>query len=339
MKKSRLSCYYLGLMVGLLVGVGGTGLSGQAASHNQTVTFGQLTNQNPHRLAAIRAAARQTLLTKTHAKASRVPAVFAVKLPTHMTKKATLTAKGLRMNLLPNAFNVRQIVIPYNQLSGKILNRYLPKKNRPVILKAKKVVALTFDDGPDPTLTPRLLKTLARNHVHATFFEVGQSVSRYPKVTRAVVKAGNEVGNHSWNHPDFNRIGTVASVQQVIRTDRAIYAATGKLPQYVRPPYGNITAAEGRQIQHPIIRWSVDSRDWAYLNTQKDISEVLRTTHPGSIILMHDIHAQSVAAVPTIIKRLKAKGYRFVTVSQLLNNQALPGLQYFAANNYRTAGK
>jgi len=338
MIKGMLSRYSLGLVAVAILGLGGT-MPAQAAVKASTVTFGQLTNQNSHRLAAIREAARQEILTKTHAKASRVAAVYQVKLPTHMTKKATLTASGLRMNLLPNSFKVKQIVIPYQQLTGKVLNRYLPKKNRTIGLKYKKSVALTFDDGPDPTLTPRLLKILKQNNVHATFFEVGQSVSRYPKITQAVVKAGNEVGNHSWNHPDFSQIGTTASVNQVIRTDRAIYAATGKLPQYMRPPYGNITAAEGRKIQHPIVRWSVDSRDWAYLNKAKDINEVLRTTHPGSIILMHDIHAPSVAAVPTIIKRLKAKGYHFVTVSQLLNQQALPGLQYFAANNYRTAGK
>ncbi|VDG20996.1 Peptidoglycan N-acetylglucosamine deacetylase [Lactobacillus zymae] [Lactiplantibacillus mudanjiangensis] len=338
MKMRQLKIYGLSLLV-VIGGLGSAGLPAQAASQSKTVTFGQLTNQNPHRLAAIREVARQAILTKTHAKASRVPAVYQVKLPTHMTKKATLTTSGLRMNLLPNKFNVKQVTLPYAQLTGKILNRYLPKSARTSPLKYKKVVALTFDDGPDPTLTPRLLKTLKANHVHATFFEVGQSVSRYPKITRAVLAAGNEVGNHSWNHPDFSRIGTSASVNQVIRTDQAIYAATGKLPQYMRPPYGNITAAEGRQIQHPIIRWSVDSRDWALLNTQKDIQSVLSATRSGSIVLMHDIHAPSVAAVPTIIKRLKAKGYHFVTVSQLLNQQALPGLQYFAAGNYRTAGK
>jgi len=338
MSKKWVSRVSIGVMMVGLLGVSGS-WSMTAEAKSTTVTFGQLTNQNPHRLAAIREAARQVILTQTHAKSRRVPAVYQVKLPTHMTKKATLTSQGLRMNLLPNQFKVKQIVIPYQQLTGKIINRYLPKKQRTTGLKYKKSVALTFDDGPDPTLTPRLLKTLKKQHVSATFFEVGQSVKRYPKISKAVVKAGHEIGNHSWNHPNFNQIGAAASAKQVIKTDQAIYAATGQLPLAVRPPYGNITAAAGRKIQHPIVRWSVDSRDWAYLNKTKDINEVLRTTRPGSIILMHDIHAASVAAVPTIIKRLKAKGYHFVTVSQLLNQQALPGLQYFAAHNYRAVGK
>lgn len=322
-----------------LTGLGTTAAQAKAKATNKVVTFSQLTNHNPHRLAAIRQAARQEILTATHAKSSKVAAVYKVKLPHNMAKKATLTKDGVKMNLLPNSFKVKHITIPYKQLQGKVLNKYLPKANRVTPLKTKKVVALTFDDGPDPTLTPRLLKTLKANKVHATFFEVGQSVSRYPKVSRAVLAGGNELGNHSWNHPDFNAIGTAKTVSQVNRTNQAIYKATGQLPEYVRPPYGNITAAEGRAIEQPIIRWSVDSRDWAYLNTKKDIQSVVSATRSGSIILMHDIHAQSVAAVPTIIHKLKAKGYHFVTVGQLLDQQALPGLQYFGQHDYRTAGK
>lgn len=324
----------LGLAIGGLMHT-----TAQAKATTRVVTFGQLTHQNPHRLAAIRQAARQEILTSTHAKSSRVAAVYRVKLPHHMTKKATLTKTGMKMNLLPNQFKVKHITIPYRQLRGKILNRYLPKADRVQALKAKKVIALTFDDGPDPTLTPKLLKILKKNKVHATFFEVGQSVQRYPKITRAVLAGGNELGNHSWNHPDFNTIGTAKTVQQVNRTNQAIYHATGQLPEYVRPPYGNITAAEGRAIEQPVIRWSVDSRDWAYLNKTKDINSVVHATRSGAIILMHDIHAPSVAAVPSIIHRLKAKGYRFVTVGQLLNHQALPGLQYFGRNDDRTVGE
>lgn len=329
-------------MTGLLAGIAAIGLMGipitGAAQANKVVTFGQLTNHNTHRLAAVRQAARQQILQQTHAKSARVTSVYAVKLPHNMAKKATLTKTGLKMNLLTNKFKLKKITIPYAQLSGKIVNKYLPKAQRPVRPKGK-LVALTFDDGPDPKLTPKLLKILKRNKVHATFFEVGQSVSRYPKISRAVLAGGHELGNHSWNHPDFNRIGTAKTVSQINRTNRAIYAATGQLPQYVRPPYGNITAAEGRAVEQPIIRWSVDSRDWAYLNKTRDINSVMRATRSGSIVLMHDIHAPSVAAVPTIIHRLKAKGYKLVTVSQLLNQQALPGLQYFGEHDYRTAGK
>ncbi|MFC6260975.1 polysaccharide deacetylase family protein [Levilactobacillus fujinensis] len=338
MKNKRLFLASLALILSVLL-IGGTTAQAKSKTVTKTVTFGQLTNKNTQRLAAIRQAAREQILKQTKSKGGQVTAVYKVKLPKNMAKKATLTATGLQMNLLANSFKVKQITIPYTQLKGKVLNRYLPKANRTTTVKTNKMVALTFDDGPDPTLTPRLLKTLKTYKVHATFFEVGQSVSRYPKISRAVLAGGNELGNHSWNHPNFSAIGTAQTVSQITRTNRAIFQATGTLPQYVRPPYGNITAAEGRAIEQPIIRWSVDSRDWSYLNTAKDINEVMKDTRGGDIVLMHDIHAQSVAAVPTIIKRLKAKGYKLVTVSQLLNYQALPGLQYFGAKDYRTAGK
>lgn len=305
----------------------------------KVVTYGQLTHKNAHRLAAVREAARQEILQTTKAKSSKVTTVYQMKLPTHMNKTAFLTKKGLQMPLLKNKFNLTDVTIPYEQLQGKILNRYIPKAKRAQKIKAKKLVALTFDDGPDPTLTPRLLKTLKKYHVHATFFEVGQSVTRYPQITRDVLAGGNELGNHSWNHPDFSSVGTKKTFSQIIRTNQAIYKATGMLPKYVRPPYGSVTAAEGRKIPQPIIRWSVDSRDWSYLNTKKDIQEVMKDTRSGDIILMHDVHKQSVAAAPTIIKKLKAKGYKLVTVSQLLNNQALPGLQYFGAHDERVVGK
>lgn len=328
-----------GVLVTLLTfGLVGVPVAGQAAT-TKSVSYGKLTNNKAHRLAAIRQATRQQILKQTKAKSSRVKAVYKVGLPYHMNKKGKLTTKGLRVSLRKNSFKLKTVTVPYKELKGKIRNRYLPKAQRTKTVKTSKLVALTFDDGPDKTLTPRLLKTLKKYKAHATFFEVGQSVSRYPKISRAVLAGGNELGNHSWNHPDFNAIGTAKTKSQIMRTNQAIYKATGTLPQYVRPPYGNITAAEGRAIEQPIVRWSVDSRDWAYLNKQKDINSVMKATRGGSIVLMHDIHSQSVAAVPTIIKRLKAKGYKLVTVSQLLNYQALPGLQYFGAHDYRTAGK
>lgn len=324
--------------------VGGTLSAKQVAVQEvkrseKLVTLGDLTANQNHRLAAIRQAARQQILTQTKAKRSQVAEVYRMALPTKFTVQAGLTKQGVRLNLAANTFGLSEIVIPYQQLKGKILNHYLPKAQRTTKQNQSKVIALTFDDGPDSKLTPKLLKILKRNNVHATFFEVGQSVTKYPQISRAVLRAGNELGNHSWNHPDFATIGTKKTVSQINRTNAAIYQATGQLPEYVRPPYGAITKAEGVAIEQPIIRWSIDSKDWSYLNKAKDIKAVVGAARSGGIILMHDVHAQSVAAVPSIIRQLKAKGYRFVTVSQLLNNQTLPGLQYFERGDSRTAGK
>jgi len=311
----------------------------KAQNSGKLVTLGELTGQNTYRLAAIRQAARQQLLTQTKASPARVAAVYRVALPTKQSNQVFLTKHGVKLTLGQNAFNVPQVTIPYRDLTGKISNHYLPQTQRTTAPQAGKVIALTFDDGPDPKLTPHLLKILKKAHVHATFFEVGQSVQRYPQITRDVVAGGHELGNHSWNHPDFGVVGTKKTVQQVNRTNAAIYAATGQLPEYVRPPYGDINRAEGQAVEQPIIRWSVDSKDWAYLNKDRDISSVVGAAQNGGIILMHDVHAPSVAAVPAIIHRLKAKGYRFVTVSQLLNHQTLPGRQYFERGDSRVVGK
>lgn len=305
-----------------------------AKRSERVVTLGQLTGHDRNRLAAVQQAARQQLLTQTHA---AVAAVEHVGVPTQPTVAARLTQQGVRVPLMPAIHGVQELVIPYRRLTGKIQNRYLPAAQRATPVTGK-VIALTFDDGPDPKLTPKLLKILKQAHVHATFFQVGKSVVKYPQLSRAVLAAGHELGNHSWDHPNFAAVGTQQAVRQVARTNAAIYHATGQLPTYVRPPYGAITRAEGRAIAQPIIRWSIDSRDWAYLNRQKDVQSVVHAAQSGGIVLMHDIHAQSVAAVPAIIKQLTAKGYRFVTVGQLLGQNTLPGLEYFERGDHRVAG-
>ncbi len=308
--------------------------TGKAA---KKLTFGDITNNNTHRMSTIRQLTR-TQLAETHKLTGKqVQQLVYLPLPRRLTAtNFSLTSRSLTIHLVKNAYNVKQVSIPLTKLTGIILNRYMPKQFKFTKPKtAKKVVALTFDDGPDPTLTPRLLKILKANNVHATFFEVGSSVNRYPAVSREVLKYGNQIGNHSWNHPDLTTLTTTQARHQIALTDAAIYKATGTIPYFIRPPYGAVNARIGNLYDRPIVRWSVDSRDWAYLNTAKTISHVLATTHNGSIILMHDIHATSVTAVPQIIRSLKKRGYSFVTLEQLNQKPLLAGLQYFGRNDFR----
>lgn len=199
----------------------------------------------------------------------------------------------------------------------------------------KKYVSLTFDDGPSPTLTPRLLKILKKYNVPATFFEVGYNVKAHPATSRLVLKYGHTIGNHSWNHPDLAGMSMRSAKSQISRTDKVIYKATKTKPKYIRPPYGSITHAEIKAFNRPIIQWNVDSLDWSYLNAARTANHVVATTHGRSIILMHDIHATSVAAVPSIIKRLRAKGYVFVSLDKQFNGNLKPGYQYFGYGDYR----
>ncbi|MFE6054867.1 polysaccharide deacetylase family protein [Kitasatospora sp. NPDC056446] len=186
--------------------------------------------------------------------------------------------------------------------------------------KAGKVVYLTFDDGPSPAYTPRVLATLARYGVRATFFEIGQNVAAHPALTAQVARQGHSVQNHSWSHPDLRKLSGAALDSQVGSTDRAIRARTGRTPTCLRPPYGAVNgtvrshaAALGKQV----VLWSVDPTDWSRPGTAAIRSRVLDNVRPGSVILLHDgggDRSQTVAALPGIISTLKARGYGFATL-------------------------
>ncbi len=315
-----------------------TNAATQTVKSSRNLTFKQITANNSHRLGTIRQLTRSQIAIDHKLTGKQVQYLASLPLPKRLSaKNFTIDSQNLTMYLTKNKLNVKTARIPLSKLSGIILNRYMPSKYKfkaPVSSKHK-VVALTFDDGPDPTLTPRLLKILKKANVHATFFEVGSSVIRYPQISKMVLKYGNQIGNHSWNHPQLTSIGRLKALNQIALTDAAIYKATGTLPEFVRPPYGAINSSVGSAFDRPIIQWNVDSRDWAYLNTTKTINHVLATTHNGSVILMHDIHATSVAAVPTIISTLKKRGYKFVTLQELMQKPLLSNYQYFGKNDYR----
>ncbi|WP_098049675.1 polysaccharide deacetylase family protein [Bhargavaea cecembensis] len=186
---------------------------------------------------------------------------------------------------------------------------------------AGKYIALTFDDGPHPTVTPRVLDTLAQNDVRATFFMLGSQAEFYPDMARRVAEAGHEIGNHSDSHPDLTKYGMDGIRSQIKDSARKIEAATGVRPDVFRPPYGAVNDAVKQiaaESHAPIILWSVDSLDWKSRNADAVSRLVAGKVHPGAIVLMHDIHASTADALPRVIAGLKQQGYQFVTVSQLL---------------------
>lgn len=180
----------------------------------------------------------------------------------------------------------------------------------------KPMVALTFDDGPGP-YTERLLKCLKENHAVATFFLVGSSVEGYKDTVKKAYEMGCEIGNHSWNHPQLTQLDQRALASQISNTNRVIRNATGHNPTLLRPPYGAYNAAVSSAAGMPLILWDVDTLDWKTRDTQSTIRSVLSEAKDGSIVLMHDIHQPTVAAVESIIPQLKKKGYQLVTVSEL----------------------
>jgi peptidoglycan/xylan/chitin deacetylase (PgdA/CDA1 family) len=183
-------------------------------------------------------------------------------------------------------------------------------------------VAMTFDDGPHGANTPRLLDMLKQRKIHATFFMVGQCVAEYPAIVKRMVAEGHEVANHSWSHPQLSSMSESAVREQLQKTHDAIVAACGVAPKTMRPPFGAFTARQ-RAWSHgewgyKCILWDVDPLDWKVRNAEHVKNEILKAAVPGSIILAHDIHKSTIDAMPETLDALLAKGFKFVTVSELL---------------------
>jgi len=183
-------------------------------------------------------------------------------------------------------------------------------------------VALTFDDGPHATLTPKLLDLLASHRMKATFFVVGENVVEYPEIVKRAAREGHEIANHSWSHPNLGKMGDDGVRRELQKTDDAIRVATGLRPTLMRPPYGSITARQkgwmNETFGYRVIIWDVDPLDWKRPGSSVVCNRIVNETRPGSIILAHDIHPATIEAMPETFDKLQAKGFKFVTVSELL---------------------
>ncbi|MFM7375535.1 MAG: polysaccharide deacetylase family protein, partial [Chthoniobacterales bacterium] len=187
---------------------------------------------------------------------------------------------------------------------------------------SRPIVALTFDDGPHPELTPKLLDILRQNGVRATFYVIGRNVETYPDIARRIVAEGHEIANHSWSHPALTSLSAGRLNSEIANTSQVIQRVTGRRPTNMRPPYGAINdrvrASMLREHGLDVIMWSVDPLDWKRPGAEVVRRRLVDGATPGGILLAHDIHPGTIEAVPGTIQDLKAKGYGFATVSQLL---------------------
>jgi peptidoglycan-N-acetylglucosamine deacetylase len=183
-------------------------------------------------------------------------------------------------------------------------------------------IAMTFDDGPSAKLTPKLLDLLAAHHIKATFFVIGENVAEYPEIVARAAHEGHEIGNHSWSHPNFAKMSDEGVRRELRRTEDAIKSAIGARPTLLRPPYGSLTARQRRWIHdefgYQIILWDVDPYDWKRPGAAVVCNRILKETRAGSIVLSHDIHPGTIEAMPRTLDQLEAKGFKFVTVSELI---------------------
>ena len=190
----------------------------------------------------------------------------------------------------------------------------------------KKVIALTFDDGPWPNTTAKVLDILKKNRIKSTFFVVGQNVKNYPDLTKQIVADGHIIANHTWHHW-YHQMNAQAAAYEVANTGDIIYQTTGVRTSLFRPPGGimnNGVAAYTKNNKYAVIIWSADSMDYSRPAVPRLMNNIFREAKPGGIVLMHDgggDRSHTVKALPEIISRFRKQGYEFVTVPELLEMQ------------------
>jgi peptidoglycan/xylan/chitin deacetylase (PgdA/CDA1 family) len=191
-------------------------------------------------------------------------------------------------------------------------------------------IAITFDDGPHPKLTPRLLDMLKERGVKATFYVIGQNVVQYPEIMQRMVAEGHEIGNHSYTHPALPKIGAAKVTEEITKTNEAIMQACGVKPTTMRPPYGATNAAITKRLNDEfglaVIMWSVDPLDWKIRKASHVSNHILQNTKSGAIVLAHDIHPSTIDAMPAALDGLISKGHKFVTISELIAMDRPAGL-------------
>ena len=185
----------------------------------------------------------------------------------------------------------------------------------------RREIALTIDDGPHPLYTPKLLQILKQSHVPATFFVVGEQAERYPDLIRAEVAGGHSVGNHTYDHVSLVKIPPEYIDIEITACGDVLKRITGKTPHLFRPPGGEYNKEVAESVEalgYKMVLYSDDPGDYAQPGTKLIETRTLDTISNGGIILLHDGSAQTLTILPQIIQRLKAKGFQFVTVDQML---------------------
>lgn len=195
-----------------------------------------------------------------------------------------------------------------------------------------KVIALTFDDGPTREYTTKILDYLDSRNVVATFFVLGIRLRGNDDILIQMVKNGCEIGNHSYNHKQFIYLKSDEVKKQIEYVDNYVRNVTGFSIRSVRTPYGEFNQRIKKTINRPIILWNIDSEDWKKRDAGKIAEHVINNVESGSIILLHDIFEFSYEATILIVEELLAQGYKFVTVSQLLelNDRNTDGIIFWS---------
>lgn len=193
----------------------------------------------------------------------------------------------------------------------------------------RNLVAITFDDGPDPVYTPQVLEILGRHDARATFFVTGTRAAAFPDVTSRMAAQGHQVGSHGFRHQDYRRLTSQQFLEEIEKTEQVIQRLTGRTPTVFRPPYGEynpymVDLLESRGYHFVMWTWATNSNDATRHPKSEEIAQrIIGGVKPGSIILLHDHGGDrraTVQAVDKVLAHLKQKGYQFVTLDTLLSS-------------------
>ena len=191
-----------------------------------------------------------------------------------------------------------------------------PRERTGALYKGK--LALTFDDGPDPRYTPKLLDGLAERGVRASFFLTGENAEKYPELVERMQEEGHLIGNHTYSHLQLTRDNREQFRGELVRTNGIIKEITGEEAVYVRPPYGSWDKSFEDELNMFPVLWNIDPLDWCTSNASAVVDRVLSRIKENAVILMHDEYASTVSAALRIVDVLQEEGYEFVTVDEIL---------------------
>lgn len=272
-------------------------------------------------------------------------------------QNTVITKKGILINfkkyqLFPGSYGEQFVLIPYEEMKDYLTFDYEsdqieinnPENEAPnvgdidkgpiQIDKNKPMVALTFDDGPNPSVTNRILDILKEHNSRATFFVVGNRLKNYPDTLRRIVSENSEIGSHTYQHKSLPLLSKNNIISEITRVDDILIDITGAGANTLRPPYGSVNDVVKSVSGKPLINWSVDTEDWKSKDPKKIAKNVLDNVQDGDIILLHDLYETTAEAVDIFVPKLIEQGYQIVTVSELFEAKDMklePGNVYFNA--------
>lgn len=220
-------------------------------------------------------------------------------------------------------------------LLGRTGKTALPAGGPAEIPAENRYVALTFDDGPRRSTTEKLLDGLLERGASATFFVVGEELAGNEDLVERMKNEGHQIGNHTWSHVRLTGAPNETALEELGRTDKALRDILGDGDYWIRPPYGMVEEELEGLLQVPLVKWSVDPKDWESRDTKKVVEAIRENVGHNAIILLHDIYPTSVEAALQMVDALQAEGYWFVTVEELLLLNGItpqPGVMYRSGN-------